>query len=474
MKKNILSLIFALSASFGLAQEKLGEGIYLQNSNIEIEGDHYVITADLDLSYMQLAKSSATLIAPYLTNSATGKTYECPGVAIYTRSRYYHCLRNDILLGKEGTKVLMESEQPYFYSLKATYPRMNVEDTNVSLWFKRSVYGCCGLADTISSDVLDEIKERKNFVPVFMFATPTEQELVKVRKTSGSAFIAFEVDKTDIQEDRANNRAELAKIKASIDSVRNSDYYKIREMTLTGYASPDGPYDKNVTLAQGRTEVMGNYLRKLYSFERRLLKTASVPEDWKGFRALVDTSSILPHRNELMDIIDNVALNPDQKEVQIKKFEKDYDIMRTEILPRLRHTDYTIEYEVHEFITVEECLKEFYNNPRNLSLKEFYKCTEGLDDKSPLFLEIWETAIKYFPDDEIANINVANAAMMNQKFDDAALYLDKAGNSAAANYARGNLAALKQKFEEARTYFSRARSLPEANTALEVINQILK
>lgn len=52
-----------------------------------------------------------------------------------------------------------------------------------------------------------------------------------------------------------------------------------------------------------------------------------------------------------------------------------------------------------------------------------------------------------FPDDEVANLNAANAAMDRGDMKNAEYYLKKAGNSPQAVYGRGTYAALKKEFD---------------------------
>ena len=64
-----------------------------------------------------------------------------------------------------------------------------------------------------------------------------------------------------------------------------------------------------------------------------------------------------------------------------------------------------------------------------------------------------------FPNDEIANLNAANAAIRRDDFETAHRYLDKAGDSAEAVYARGALAIRKKDYNTARRYLSKAKEM---------------
>ena len=72
---------------------------------------------------------------------------------------------------------------------------------------------------------------------------------------------------------------------------------------------------------------------------------------------------------------------------------------------------------------------------------------------------MFETAVRMFPDDPVANLNAANAAMRHDDLDAAAGYLDKAGDSAEAFYARGALAIRTKDYAAAVRHMKRADAM---------------
>ena len=65
----------------------------------------------------------------------------------------------------------------------------------------------------------------------------------------------------------------MAKIRQTIDVVRNDADTRITALSIKGYASPEGSYSNNVRLAKGRTETLKNYVQSLYAFEPGLRRT---------------------------------------------------------------------------------------------------------------------------------------------------------------------------------------------------------
>ncbi|MBR1449822.1 MAG: DUF3575 domain-containing protein [Prevotella sp.] len=86
-----------------------------------------------------------------------------------------------------------------------------------------------------------------------------EQE--KQRELSGQAFLDFVVNKTDIRRDYRGNATELAKVDRTIDEVRLDPNVSIRHISIHGYASPEGSFQNNVRLAEGRAQAFKDYIQ---------------------------------------------------------------------------------------------------------------------------------------------------------------------------------------------------------------------
>lgn len=307
---------------------------------------------------------------------------------------------------------------------------------------------------------------RPEIAPSYLFVRPVA-ETVKARSLEGQAYVEFDVYKSDIQPELANNRQELDKIIASIDSIRNNPDAKNISLSIKGYSSPDGPYEQNAALAKARTEQLSKYVKKLYKFDSNTLTTSYEPEDWEGWRRLVDASD-LPHRQEILNIMDNKKLTLDQKEIRIKEFADDYDMMRGDILKRLRHSDYVISYTIDSYTSAEDIRKVLNTRPGNLSLAEFYTAAEGYTEGSEEFNKIFLTAVKYYPNDEAANLNAANAYMAKGQLTEARRHLEKAGKSREALYARGVYQSLTGNYAEAISYLQQAN-----NAGIEDANKLI-
>ena len=154
-------------------------------------------------------------------------------------------------------------------------------------------------------------------------------------------------------------------------------------------------------------------------------------------------------------------------------YPRDFATFKETIFPALRRTDYKVEYEIRTYTDVEEIKSLVRTAPQKLSLQEFYLAASEMQSGGDEFDYIFETAARMFPEDEIANLNAANASMSKGNLKDAASYLVKAGNSAEADYARGVLAALNKEYAVAIGHLRRASDAGLAKAA-KVIAEIEK
>ena len=196
----------------------------------------------------------------------------------------------------------------------------------------------------------------------------------------------------------------------------------------------------------------------MYDFADDIIITEHEPEDWEGVRRYVENSNI-NHCAEILGMIDS-DMDPDAKEAKIKRtYPEEYRFLLQYCYPALRHTDYRIDYNIRRYSDVEEIKRILAERPQSLSLNEFYLVARMYEPGSPEFTDVFETAVRMFPDDAVANLNAANAAMRHGDHEAAHRYLEKAGDSAEAVYARGALAIREKDYKRAVTFLEKAREM---------------
>ena len=172
--------------------------------------------------------------------------------------------------------------------------------------------------------------------------------------------------------------------------------------------------------------------------------------------------SQLANKDEILKISDS-NLAPDDKDKRIRQlYPQDYAVIMKDIYPRLRHSDYTVSYTVRPF-SVEEAKQILRTRPQQLSLLEMYLVAQTMEAGSPEFNEVFDIAVRMFPEDPTANLNAACADLQKGDIASAEKHLEKAGNSAEALNARGALAVLKKDYQSARRLFLEAAAAGSAD-----------
>lgn len=395
----------------------------------------------LNLSGLYIKPGWSAEVIPLLLGERD--TLELPRVLVNGRTRQLLYERGDYKAAPEYARVIRRHN--HTVQLADYNALVRYED-----WMEQSrlvlVTDLCGCGWQVlqnSSIPVASLDFREPvFVPQVEYIAPL-REAVKQRKLEGSAFLDFPVNKTTIYPEYRKNPRELARIQATIDSVRSNRFATITMVGIKGYASPEGTYINNARLAQGRAQALLDYVRGLYDFGDARFSVSSVPEDWEGLRRMTEASS-LPEKEQVLAIIDGTDIF-DGRERQLMEINGGtvYRYMLREWFPALRHSDYTVQYTIRNF-TVEEAREILYTDPKQLSLEEMYRVAQTCEPGSDEFNEVFEIAVRMYPDDPVSNLNAANTALMRQEPEVARRYLQKAAPGPQKELAEKTLKELEE------------------------------
>lgn len=437
------SVLLSLLGVAGVKGQPLMNGqVTVRNLFVSHSDDKLFISMDIDVSGLEVKSNREVIFTPALASD--DNTLSLPAVLIAGRNRYYHHLRNDNL--RPATTQIYRRSDVSVVEYRTVVPYEKWMNTS-KLVTLNEVCGCCDETLAGENEPLLALRlEPKAFVPSYIYIRPKAEP--KINVLEGSAYIDFPVNRTEIHENYRRNPVELQKILSTIDAVRNDADTRIISVSIKGYASPESPYSNNERLAMGRTKTLKEYVRKQYNFADSQFITDYEPEDWTGLERYVESSSLDNKAGILALIRSN--MDPDAKERSIKTaFPKEYAFLLKEVYPGLRHSDYAVKYEVCAYTDVEEIKRLIKTQPQKLSLNEMYLAAQEMEIGSEEYNETFDIAVRMFPDDEVANLNAANIAMSRGSLKSAERYLQKAGDSPQAIYARATFAALNKDFDTA-------------------------
>lgn len=454
MKRFIVILTAAL-AGIGAADAQTVTGVNVDNYTMERAGNFVIVDMNLDLSNLDVKSTEAIVLTPHIVCDTISVALKSIGV--YGRNRDFYYQRNETLSPTSGDDLsFRDNKTPESINYHAVVPFEQWMD-GCQLVFERTDCGCNNSVVAKEGSILIDRFPLEPYKPTLLYIRP-QAELIKTREMSGTAYVDFVVNKTDIRPDYRNNETEIKKITSTIDAVKGDSDMTITAITIKGFASPESPYKNNARLAEGRTEALKKYVEGLYNFDETLIATSFEPEDWKGLENYVAASDIA-NKEAILNII-RTEDDADRREWLIKSsYPTEYRELLDNCYPALRRSDYTVHYTVRKYSDTKEIESVMNSAPQKLSLDEFYLLAQTYESGSAELDELWEIAVRMYPNDAIANFNAANSAMNKRDFERAKRYLDKAGNLPEVYYSRGCIEVLKEEYEASLVHLYKAKEV---------------
>lgn len=476
--KFIRYIFFAMSFSAAAslsAQEIAGSQIRIDNQAVSLSSDaqlqigmDVVIPADMFLN----TNSKLTLVPILSANGGNGANVQLPAIFVYGRVRQLVDQRTHNV--PEGAFDIIRRDndvpQTIHYNTRVPYEKWMNGSTLQMMATLQECADCQKEEDLANLNPV--MLEQYAVKPVISFVKPAAE--VKVRVEKGSAYIDFPVNKTNIYPDYRRNPYELEEINRTINVVKENDDTKITGISLHGYASPESPYSNNTRLAIGRAAAIKKYIMDKHGLSADIITSTYTPEDWEGLREYVANSNIAL-KDKVLEIIDSDMSDLDAKENRIKALDmKTYQDLLRDCYPALRHTDYVIQYSVRAY-NLEETKAMLKTRPQLLSLEEMYLVAQTYEEGSDEFNEVFDIAVRMFPQDPTANINAAAMELKRGNVDQAQRYLERSDvASAVAQNNKGVYLMLKGKLTEAEKCFQKAIELGGAEAANANLEELRK
>lgn len=439
IKKCIYGIMAAFLFSGSAFAQGEGEGatLVVKDKKVERLGDELRLNMRLVLDSIELGRGKTLVCTPVVMSGDSLRPLR--QVIINGRDRHILYERLD----REGSDAIElrrrnGESQSVDYEVRLPYADW-MEQSEVAL-----VMDDCGCGwETLTSNrsKLFEIDLKPVVLdPKMVYVTP-EAERVKARSMAGSAFLDFRVNRTEIDPEYRNNPAELAKIRRTIEAVKENKFASITGGVIKGYASPEGSYQSNARLAEGRAKALLEYVKKQYDFGDARMTVEWEPEDWAGLEKAVETSDLADKAELLAIIRADEPADWDAREWKLKQLNggASYRVLLNEVYPALRHSDYEVDYTIRNF-NLDEARELAFTDPAQLSLNEFFMVAQSLEPGSPKYSEVFETAVRMYPDDPVSNLNAAITAIQEKRFDKARGYLAKANDCPEKRLAEAALA----------------------------------
>lgn len=299
---------------------------------------------------------------------------------------------------------------------------------------------------------------------------PDSFQRVNARKQEAN--IKFLVNQANLRRSELKNNS-VQEFVAMLKRI-NADREKlnIRNVEVQAYASPEGGFSFNDKLAGKRQNTSEAYVKSQ-------LKQTGVAtgidahytaQDWDGFQKLVQASNI-QDKDVILRVL-SMYKDPEQREQQIRNMSEAFRELADGILPELRRSRLTINYETIGR-SDEQIKTQYATDATKLGVEEMlYYAT--LEDNMAKKEEIYKRTAEYYDKDYRALNNLATLAFKKGDEMEATRYLERAlrvnpqAPEALANL--GIMELVNGNVKEAETSIAKALGEQNVNVAIGSLN----
>ena len=299
-------------------------------------------------------------------------------------------------------------------------------------------------------------------------AAYAEDAFQRIIKQAQEAQIMFLIQQANIRASELKSEGIKDFNKKVVAVNGDKKNFKLNNIEISAYASPDGGVKLNTGLAEDRQENTEKYLNKqLKKGEIETQVDAKyTAQDWEGFQELVSKSNI--QDKDLILRVLSMYQDPEQRETEIKNISSVYKTLADEILPQLRRARLTANYDVIGR-SDEEINAAFDAKEDSISVDELlYAATLTQDNARKE--AIYKRAIEKYPNDFRAYNNLGMMSYAAGDLNAAENYFkqaaSKSANAAEVNTNLGLCELCKGNVAQAETYLSKSTGANTANEAL--------
>ena len=443
----VLAAILTLSSCSNKLKPLAEQYIKAEPQPLEAIGGKVPVTINATFPAKWFNKKAVVTVTPvlrYQGGEAWGTSYTYQGEKVKGN--------NQVIPQKEGANVTMKSSFTYKPEMKKSelYLTFDAKIKNKTVKLPdvkigEGVIATSELADAIAAD-----------------------KFQRIIKEAHDANIMFLIQQANLRAKELNSDA----IKEWKDLVKNADEAPNQNVAIeiSAYASPDGGFKLNNTLAENREGNTTKYLNK----ELKKMKVDApvdaryTAQDWEGFKELVSASN-LQDKDLVLRVI-SMYQDPETREKEIKNISAVYSDLAETILPQLRRSRLTANIEIIGK-SDDEISALAKSNPSELNIEEIlYAATLTNNDGEKM--AIYTKASELYPNCYRTWNNIGMMAFKAGDLAKAEQMFNKSNsvkNNASANMNLGLIALTKGDQAKAQQLFGNAAGVNELSEALGVL-----
>jgi len=273
-------------------------------------------------------------------------------------------------------------------------------------------------------------------------ATYAPDRYVRITPDKYEADIKYLIQQSDVRATETK-KPEILAFTDQVKAAAANDRINFTGTQLSAYASPDGPLDLNEKLSSNREKTGLDFFTRTFRaaqvedvMKSDLLRTVVTPEDWDGFRTLMEKSTI--RDKELILRVLSMYSDPEVREREIKNLSAAFEEIKDQILPQLRRSRLAVNVEIVG-LSDSEINAQFDRDPTRLKLEEILYAGTLTQDANRK-LSIYQAAARQYPNDYRTNNNLGVALLNLGRTGEAKTALEAARRAEDNAIVKNNLA----------------------------------
>jgi len=375
-------------------------------------------------------------------------------------------------LKKPGAVIIPATGGSFTYKTTVQYePGMEVSEIYVDPMASVGTKTPYSLIDRKIADGLIMTSKRVANSELFMVADHgLQRNIIESKK----GVIFYVVNKHDLNFNYKLNKNEKAKMVLNSLNEFLENGWKIRDIDIHAWASPEGEESLNQGLSDNRAKSGKKYIEDKYNtyIKKRAKEEGVKPEDikqdinfkltahgedWDGFMKSVQASDI-KDKNIILNVV-NSQSDVAKREQEIRNMTVVYKEIEDDILPPLRRSEITINSFKPEK-SDDEVAQLATTSPESLTLPELLYAATLTNDYNAK-LNIYKATTTVYPEDWRGFNNAGYASAELGNMDEAEQYFDQAKSIASNNGMvlnnTGAIASKEGRYDNARADYMNAQ-----------------
>lgn len=223
----------------------------------------------------------------------------------------------------------------------------------------------------------------------------------------------YEASRTKVNENFRNNRGSMSELKDRISELIESGAF-IKQVYISGYASPEGTYEQNLEISKKRSIAFSEQLKKHFGFQNSQFIINWYGEDWDGLKKLLQ-SNVTNYKNDALSIIETTGIFQGREKKLMDLYSGNaYRHMSEIYFPLLRRIEFRVVYSKTEN-NIDKIREMYQTSDDQLTINDFNLLLSQEQFASPTYRSLLSKILERYPNDETAVLNMAAISLIDNK-----------------------------------------------------------